>query len=83
MDDLLPCRSCKAPATGVNLREVAPFVVEPARTQRRRYGYAAQCGSRGAAGLSWPSKIPSRIEGALIKSNRQLQVGIVDPDELR
>jgi hypothetical protein len=50
MDDLQPCPFCMGPATGVNLREVAQFVSEPARTQGRKFGYAAECSSCGARG---------------------------------
>jgi len=50
MTDLEPCPFCGGAAHGVNLREVAPFVAEPARTAKRKFGYAAVCSSCGARG---------------------------------
>ena len=50
MTELEPCPFCGAPALGVNLREVAPFVAEPARTAKRKFGYSAVCSSCGARG---------------------------------
>lgn len=50
MTDLEPCPFFGAAALGVNLREVAPFVAEPARTAKRTFGYSAVCSSCGARG---------------------------------
>lgn len=50
MVELDPCPFCGAACAGVNLREMAPFIAEPQRTQRRKFGYAGQCSSCGARG---------------------------------
>lgn len=64
---LQPCPFCGAAASGVNLRECAPFVSEPARTERRVFGYSCVCSSCGARGPMIEVKDPFNNERGFVQ----------------